>query len=85
MTQLFAFITFALTDLTKGQRNGERGRRRDTEDSGQLEERVVDIYESVDLLGLVPRPLQVMRDNPTGRQAQGTFDHAMKFCETQIK
>ena len=75
MTLLFVFITFAMTDLTKGQRDEERGQKRDTEDSGQLEERVVDIYESVNLFGLVPRPLR----DPAGRDTQGKFDNIINL------
>ena len=52
----------------------------DTEDRGQLEERVVDndIYESVDV---VPGPQEDMRDNTAGRQTQGEFDKVVNRCQ----
>ena len=53
---------YTMPDLTDS--DGDRGQGGDTEDRGQFEERVVDIYESVD--GIVSGPQENMRDNTSG-------------------
>ena len=86
---------YAVPDMTKKvrQRGGDRGERRDSEDSGQseedrgqMEEMVVDIYQSVDVIrssDVVSGVQEDMRDEDTGRHTQGELDntetlHVMK-------
>ena len=66
-----------MSDVTKKlrQRDGDRGQRGDTEDRGQREERVVDIYESVN--DIVSGPQLDMRDNTAGRHSQGELDKVL--------
>ena len=78
---------YAKPDLTKKvrKRDGDRGQRGDTEDSveleerGEREERVVDIYQSVD--DILPGPQEDTRDNTAGRQTQGEFDQVVNRCQ----
>ena len=73
---------YSVPDLTKKvrKRDGDRGRRGDTEDNVELEdrgervEREVDIYQSVDDIVSAPQ------DNTAGRQTQGELDQVENSC-----
>ena len=74
---MMADVIYSMPNITKKEikPDGDRRQREDTEDKVEMEVRVVDIYESADV---VLGPQQDTSDDTARRHTQGEFE---KSCE----